>query len=65
MTPQILLDALRRAFQTLDTVQLIVFDECHCARGNHPYARIMKVPEKSGLLVKFPCICCIFFHLVQ
>uniref|UniRef100_A0A804J326 Uncharacterized protein n=1 Tax=Musa acuminata subsp. malaccensis TaxID=214687 RepID=A0A804J326_MUSAM len=42
MIPQILLDALRRAFQTLDTVQLIVFDECHCARGNHPYARIMK-----------------------
>lgn len=65
MTPQILLDALRHAFQTLDTVQLIIFYEFHCACGNHPYARIMKVLEKSSLLVKFPCICCIFFHLVQ
>ncbi|KAJ8506147.1 hypothetical protein OPV22_007033 [Ensete ventricosum] len=42
MTPQILLDALRHAFQTLDTVQLIIFDACHRAHGNHPYARIMK-----------------------
>ncbi|XP_008793257.2 endoribonuclease Dicer homolog 3a-like [Phoenix dactylifera] len=42
MTPQILLDALRKAFLTLDIVRLLIFDECHHATGNHPYARIMK-----------------------
>ncbi|CAL9092686.1 unnamed protein product [Musa textilis] len=42
MNPQILLDALRHSFQTLDTVQLIIFYERHHTRGNHPYARIMK-----------------------
>ncbi|XP_020248629.1 endoribonuclease Dicer homolog 3a [Asparagus officinalis] len=42
MTPQILLDALRKAFLTLDMIRLIIFDECHRASGNHPYAKIMK-----------------------
>lgn len=43
MTPQVLLDALRHAFLTLETVRLMIFDECHRTTGNHPYARIMKV----------------------
>ncbi|XP_077233980.1 dicer-like 3 [Tasmannia lanceolata] len=42
MTPQILLDALRNAFITLAMIRLLVFDECHRASGNHPYAKIMK-----------------------
>ncbi|KAF5179568.1 Endoribonuclease dicer-like protein [Thalictrum thalictroides] len=42
MTPQILLDALRKAFFSLNVVTLMVFDECHRATGNHPYAKIMK-----------------------
>lgn len=42
MTPQILLDALRKAFLTVEMVCLMVIDECHRATGNHPYAKIMK-----------------------
>ncbi|KAK8940022.1 hypothetical protein KSP40_PGU012342 [Platanthera guangdongensis] len=42
MTPQILLDALRKAFISMDALRLLVFDECHRATGNHPYTRIMK-----------------------
>ncbi|XP_026440926.1 endoribonuclease Dicer homolog 3a-like [Papaver somniferum] len=42
MTPQILLDAMRKAFLSLDNVRLLVFDECHRTTGNHAYAKIMK-----------------------
>ncbi|KAM5566198.1 endoribonuclease Dicer [Rosa sericea] len=42
MTPQILLDALRKAFLTLEAVCLMIMDECHRATGNHPYTKIMK-----------------------
>ncbi|PPD95421.1 hypothetical protein GOBAR_DD07557 [Gossypium barbadense] len=42
MTPQILLDALRKAFLSLEMVSLMIIDECHRATGNHPYAKIMK-----------------------
>ncbi|KAI3454024.1 hypothetical protein Pfo_010687 [Paulownia fortunei] len=42
MTPQILLDALRKAYLSFEVFCFIVLDECHRATGNHPYARIMK-----------------------
>ncbi|KAA8546198.1 hypothetical protein F0562_003063 [Nyssa sinensis] len=42
MTPQILLDALRKAFLSLEIVCLMIIDECHRATGNHPYTKIMK-----------------------
>ncbi|XP_047170030.1 endoribonuclease Dicer homolog 3a isoform X2 [Vigna umbellata] len=42
MTPQILLDALRKAFVRMEMICLIVIDECHRATGNHPYTKIMK-----------------------
>ncbi|KAF7134712.1 hypothetical protein RHSIM_Rhsim08G0003600 [Rhododendron simsii] len=49
MTPQILLDALRKAFLSLDMVCLMIVDECHRATGNHPYAKIMQeFYHKSG-----------------
>ncbi|PNY04416.1 endoribonuclease dicer 3a-like protein, partial [Trifolium pratense] len=41
MTPQILLDALRKAFLSIEMIRLMVLDECHWASGNHPYAKIM------------------------
>ncbi|KAJ4764395.1 Protein Dicer [Rhynchospora pubera] len=41
MTPQILLDALRKAFITLDLVRLVILDDCHQATGKHPYSVIM------------------------
>lgn len=47
MTPQILLDALRKAFLHIETVCLIIIDECHRATGNHPYAKIMKVSARE------------------
>ncbi|OWM84088.1 hypothetical protein CDL15_Pgr009335 [Punica granatum] len=42
MTPQILLDTLRKAFLSLEELCLLILDECHRATGNHPYVRIMK-----------------------
>ncbi|XWS70161.1 hypothetical protein CRYUN_Cryun03dG0025400 [Craigia yunnanensis] len=42
MTPQVLLDALRKAFLSLEMMSLMIIDECHRATGNHPYAKIMK-----------------------
>nr|AXY97501.1 Dicer-like 3 [Populus tomentosa] len=43
MTPQILLDALRKAFLNLKMVSLLILDECHRSTGNHPYKKIMKI----------------------
>lgn len=57
MTPQILLDALRKAYFRLGTVCLMIMDECHRATGNHPYTKIMKVNISSGNFFS-PCIMC-------
>lgn len=43
MTPQILLNNLRHSFFKLSMINVLVFDECHHASGNHPYAGIMTV----------------------
>ncbi|PVH31546.1 hypothetical protein PAHAL_9G175900 [Panicum hallii] len=42
MTPQILLDNLRHSFFRLRDIALLIFDECHHANGNSPYASILK-----------------------
>ncbi|KAL5998516.1 hypothetical protein ACLOJK_009459 [Asimina triloba] len=38
---EILLDNLRHSFFKLDQIKLLIFDECHHARGRSPYACIM------------------------
>nr|KYP52228.1 Endoribonuclease Dicer isogeny 3a [Cajanus cajan] len=42
MTPQVLLNALRKAFLRIEMISLIIIDECHRAIGNHPYTQIIK-----------------------
>lgn len=42
MTPAILLSNLRHSFFKLSMIKVLIFDECHHARGNHDYACIMK-----------------------
>ncbi|CAI9755614.1 unnamed protein product [Fraxinus pennsylvanica] len=42
MTPQILLDALRKGFLNFQVLCFIILDECHFASRKHPYAKIMK-----------------------
>ncbi|KAL0708763.1 hypothetical protein Bca4012_075189 [Brassica carinata] len=42
MTPAILLSALRHSLLTLNMIKVLIFDECHHARGNHAYACILK-----------------------
>ncbi|KAG8641560.1 hypothetical protein MANES_12G002800v8, partial [Manihot esculenta] len=41
MTPQILLNGLKHCFLKLDLIKVLIFDECHHARDNHPYACIL------------------------
>ncbi|KAJ2742634.1 Dicer-like protein 1 [Coemansia sp. BCRC 34301] len=42
MTHQVLLNALRAGLVRISDIDLLVFDECHHARGHHPYALIMR-----------------------
>ncbi|KAL2544712.1 Endoribonuclease Dicer-like protein 3a [Forsythia ovata] len=49
MTPQVLLDALRKGFLSFEVLCFIILDECHFATRKHPYATIMKeFYHKSG-----------------
>lgn len=41
MTPAILLSGLRHSFFHLSMIKVLIVDECHHARGKHPYACIM------------------------
>ncbi|KAH7146308.1 hypothetical protein EDB81DRAFT_794834 [Dactylonectria macrodidyma] len=41
-TAQILLDCLSNGFIRMNQINLLIFDEAHHAKKNHPYARIIK-----------------------
>lgn len=56
MTPQTLLDALRKAFLNIERICLMVIDECHQASGNHPYTKIMAVSARKQLFLVFSLI---------
>ncbi|KAF8027787.1 hypothetical protein BT93_E0647 [Corymbia citriodora subsp. variegata] len=49
MTPAILLTCLRHSFFKLDLIKVLIMDECHHARGKHPYACIMTEFYHPGL----------------
>ncbi|KAE8698887.1 Endoribonuclease Dicer-like protein 2 [Hibiscus syriacus] len=42
MTPQILLNGLRHGFFKINLIMVFIMDECHHAKGMHPYASIMR-----------------------
>ena len=53
MTPQILLNNLRHSFFKLSMIKVLVVDECHHARGSHPYACIMSVSVNMNVSFSF------------
>ncbi|KAF2934887.1 hypothetical protein DAI22_04g193100 [Oryza sativa Japonica Group] len=56
MTPQILLQSLRHCFIKMNSIALLILDECHHAQPQkrHPYAQIMKEFYNSNSVEKFP-----------
>ncbi|KAG0353421.1 Dicer-like protein 1 [Gamsiella multidivaricata] len=42
LTAQILSDLLRHGYIKMNRIHLLVFDECHHARKDHPFCKIMK-----------------------
>ncbi|KAF2829146.1 dicer-like protein 1 [Ophiobolus disseminans] len=41
-TAQVLVECLMHSFINMSRINLLIFDEAHHAKGNHPYARVMK-----------------------
>lgn len=41
-TAQLFLDAVKHSFVSIDQLNVIIFDECHHGRMNHPYHELMK-----------------------
>jgi endoribonuclease Dicer len=62
MTPQILLDNLRHSIFRLRDIPLLIFDECHRATGNSPYACILKVTPKFYFCPR-PTLSSVCMHL--
>jgi endoribonuclease Dicer len=41
-TAEVLVQCMMHSFVTMAQINLLIFDEAHHAKGNHPYARLMK-----------------------
>jgi endoribonuclease Dicer len=41
-TAQVLVECMMHSFIGMSGINLLIFDEAHHAKGNHPYARVMK-----------------------
>jgi endoribonuclease Dicer len=41
-TAQVLVECMMHSFINMARINLLIFDEAHHAKGNHPYARVMK-----------------------
>ena len=71
MTPQIFLNGLRHSYFKLDLIKVMIFDECHHARGKDPYACIMTVSYLSPLyfppftIFLFSCLLMIYFWFME
>lgn len=46
-TAEILVQCLLHGFIRMDQINLLIFDEAHHAKGNHPYARLMNEHYKT------------------
>ncbi|ORY78132.1 hypothetical protein BCR37DRAFT_112367 [Protomyces lactucae-debilis] len=47
MTAQILVTCLARGFISMSEISLLIFDECHHAASNHPFALILRVYHEA------------------
>lgn len=55
MTPGVFKNVLLHGFMSLESVNVLIFDECHRATGDDPYVGIMKIykeiPAESRPLI--------------
>lgn len=48
-TAQVILDAIERSFIRKEQINVLVFDECHHGRLDHPYHRIMLTFDRASI----------------
>ena len=46
--PQLLVDMIQHTFLRLEQINLLIFDECHHATGNHPYSQLLRLYQNQN-----------------